>query len=46
MNTKNDIFQKHTEQNQKLSTPMKLQHTQNSLTTQKMRRCIFQRCQN
>ena len=35
MNTKNDIFQKYKEQNQKLSTPMKCQHTHNSLTTQK-----------
>ena len=36
MNTKNDIFQKHKEQKQKLSTPMNLRHTQNSLTTQKI----------
>ena len=35
MNTKNDIFQKHKEQNQKHSTPMNLRHTHNSLTTQK-----------
>ena len=35
INTKNDIFQKHKEQNQKLSTPMNLQHTHNSLTIQK-----------
>ena len=46
MNTKSDIFQKHKEQNQKLSTPMNLQHTHNSLTTQKQRPCVFQRCQN
>ena len=35
MNTKNDKFQKHKEQKQKLSTPMSCQHTHNSLTTQK-----------
>ena len=35
MNTKNDIFQKLKEQNQKLSTPINCQHTQKSLTTQK-----------
>ena len=35
MNTKKNIFQKHKEQKQKLSTPMNFQHTQNSLTTQK-----------
>ena len=35
MNTKNDIFQKYIEKNQKLSTTMNLQHAKNSLTTQK-----------
>ena len=41
MNTKNDIFQKHKDKNQKLSTPMNLQHTQNALKTQKkMSLCI------
>ena len=35
MNTKKDIFQKHKDQNQKLSTPMNCQQTHNSLTTQK-----------
>ena len=35
MNTKKNIFQKHKEQKQKLSTPMNFQHTHNSLTTQK-----------
>ena len=34
-NTKKDIFQKHKEQNQKLSTPMNCQQTQNAITTQK-----------
>ena len=34
INTKNDIFQKHQDQNQKLSTPMNCQQTQNALTTQ------------
>ena len=40
MNTKNGIFQKHKEQNQKLSTPMNRQQTHNSLTTQKASLCI------
>ena len=40
MNTKNGIFQKHKEQNQKLSTPMNCQQTHNSLTTQKASLCI------
>ena len=35
MNTKNDIFQKNKDKNQKLRTPMNLQHTQNALKTQK-----------
>ena len=35
MNTKNDIFQKHQDQNQKHSAPMNCQQTHNSLTTQK-----------
>ena len=35
INSKNDIFQKHENQNQKHSTPMNLQHTHNALTTQK-----------
>ena len=34
-NTKKDIFQKHKEQNQKLSTPMNCQQTHNAITTQK-----------
>ena len=36
MNTKKDIFQKHKGQNQKLSTPMNLQHYHNALTNQKI----------
>ena len=36
INTKNDIFQKHKDQNQNLSTTMDHQHTQNALTTQKI----------
>ena len=35
INTKNDIFQKHQDQNQKLSTPMNYQQTHNALTIQK-----------
>ena len=35
INTKNDIFQKHKDQNRKLSTPMKCQQTHNALTPQK-----------
>ena len=35
LNTKNDIFQKHQDQNQKLSTPMNCQQTHNALTIQK-----------
>ena len=35
LNTKKDIFQKHKEQNQKLSTPMNYQQTHNALTIQK-----------
>ena len=35
MNPKNDIFQKHRDQNQKLITLMNFQHTRNALTTQK-----------
>ena len=34
-NTKKDIFQKHKDQNQKLSVPMNCQQTHNALTTQK-----------
>ena len=33
---KNDIFQKHEKQNQKLSTTVNRQHTHNALTTQKI----------
>ena len=33
---KNDIFQKHKHQNQKLETTMKHQHTQNASNTQKI----------
>ena len=32
---KKDIFQKHEDQNQKLSTPMHCQQTHNAITTQK-----------
>ena len=35
INTKNDIFQKHKDQNQKLSTPKNCQETHNAFTTQK-----------
>ena len=35
INTKNDIFQKHQDQNQKLSTLMNCQQTHNALTIQK-----------
>ena len=35
MNTKNDLFQKNKDQNQKLSTPMDCQRTHNKLTTRK-----------
>ena len=35
INTKNDIFQKHQDQNQKLSTRMNFQYTHNALTIQK-----------
>ena len=41
MNTKNDIFQKHKEQNHKLCTPMNRQHTHNALTTQKLVALFF-----
>ena len=41
MNTKNDIFQKHKEQKQKLRTPMNCQHTHNSLTNQKSSAAYF-----
>ena len=40
INTKNDILQKHKDQNRKLSTPMKCQQTHNALTPQKMSLCI------
>ena len=36
INTKNDIFQKHKDQNQKLSNNTDHQHTQNALPTQKI----------
>ena len=35
MNSKNDIFQKHRDQNQKLGTPIDFQRTHNALTTEK-----------
>ena len=35
LNTKNGQFQKYQDKNQKLSTPMSVQHTQNALKTQK-----------
>ena len=35
MNTKNNILQKHKDQNQKLSTAMNCQHAHNALTSQK-----------
>ena len=35
MNTKNDLFQKNKDQNQKHSTPMDCQRTHNKLTTRK-----------
>ena len=35
MKTKNEIFQKHEDENQKRSTPMNFQHTHNAFTTQK-----------
>ena len=35
INTKNDIFHKQKDQNQKLSTPMNCQQTHNALITQK-----------
>ena len=41
MNTKNDIFKKHKEKNQKLSTPMNLQHTHSALTNQKSSAAYF-----
>ena len=34
INTKNDIFQKYKDKNQKHSTPRNLQHTHNAFTTQ------------
>ena len=43
---KKDMFQKQKFQNQKFSTPMNLQQNHNALTTQKIRRFVFQRCQN
>ena len=43
INTKNDIFQKNKDQNQKLRTPMNRQHNQNAITTQKQRHCVFQK---
>ena len=36
INTKNDIFQKHKDQNQKLSAPINHHHTENALTAQKI----------
>ena len=41
INTKNDIFQKHKNQIQKLSITMSRQHTQNALTTQKIVAAYF-----
>ena len=38
---KKDIFQKHKEQNQKLSTPMNCQQTHNALTNQKSSAAYF-----
>ena len=35
INTKNDIFQKQNDQNQKLNTPMNFQQTHKALKTQK-----------
>ena len=40
------MFQKQKFQNQKFSTPMNLQQNHNALATQKIRRFVFQRCQN
>ena len=41
MNTKKDIFQKHKDQNRKLSTPMNCQQTQHALTNQKSSAAYF-----
>ena len=41
-NTKKDIFQKHRDQNQKLSTPMNCQHIRNALTTQNIVAVYFE----
>ena len=38
---KKDIFQKHKEQNQKISTPMNCQQIHNALTTQKTNAVYF-----
>ena len=46
INTKNDIFQKHKDQNQKLSTPMNRQQTHKALTTQKIVAVYFKKYQN
>ena len=46
INTKNDLFQKQKEQNQKFSSPMNCQHNHNALTTQNKYRCVFQRCKD
>ena len=42
MNTKKDIFQKHKNQNQKLSSPMNCQQTHNVLTDQKSSAVSFE----
>ena len=39
-NTKKDIFQKHKDQNQKLSTPKNVQQTHNAVTFQKLSLCF------
>ena len=39
---KKDIFQKHRDQNQKLSTPMNCQHIRNALTTQNIVAVYFE----
>ena len=46
MNTKNDIFQKYKDKNQKLSTPMNLQHTHNAFITQKSVAVFFKDVKN
>ena len=46
MNPKNDIFQKHKDQNQKLITPGNCQHNHNALTTQKSVAVFFKDVKN